>query len=66
MEAKVQFIGIDVDDKAYHVSIYNPLDDSNFEFKCGPSPQLLVRTFKRRNINPTLHKICYEASYIRI
>jgi len=64
MKENIQFIGIDVDDKAYHVSVYNQLEDNSYEFKCGPSPELLIRAFKRHKISPEAHQICYEASYI--
>jgi transposase len=64
MEKHLQYIGIDVDDKAYHVSVYTPLEESDFEFKCAPSPEILIRALKRHNIDSSNTKICYEASYI--
>ena len=64
MKKIVQYIGIDVDDKAYHVCVYNPLNDEVKQFKCGPSTDLLIRGFKRHNLSPEEVTICYEASYI--
>jgi hypothetical protein len=52
MKENLQFIGIDVDDKAYHISIYNELEDTSLEFKCGPNPDLLIRALKRHKIDP--------------
>ena len=64
MKKIVQYIGIDVDDKAYHVCVYNPLNDQVKQFKCGPSTDLLIRGLKRHNLSPEEVTICYEASYI--
>jgi transposase len=64
MEANVQYVGIDVDDQAYHISVYNDLDGSSFEFKCGPSPDFLIRALKNHKLHRESIKICYEASYI--
>ena len=64
MKTIVQFAGVDVDDKAYHVSVFNPVDDSVFNFKCDPSPQLLMRALRKHRIKADCVKICYEASYI--
>lgn len=64
MNKTLQYIGIDLDDKAYNVCIYNPLNDETVQFKSGPSVDLLIKAFKRRKISPDDVTICYEASYI--
>ena len=64
MKKIVQYIGIDAWDKAYHVCVYNPLNDEVKQFKCGPSTDLLIRGLKRHNLSPEEVTICYEASYI--
>lgn len=64
MKKIVQYIGIDVDDKAYNICVYNPLTDEFKQFKCGPSPELLIRSLKRHKLNPAQVAVCYEVSYI--
>lgn len=64
MKKNILFVGIDVDDKAYNVCIYNPLSDEIDQYKCGPSPDLLVRSFKKRKLDVNSVRVCYEASYI--
>ena len=64
MSESLLYVGIDVDDKAYHISIYNALESTSFDFKCGPSPQLLIRAFKKHNVDLTKITVCYEATYI--
>ena len=64
MNQNIQFAGIDVDDKAYHVNILNTADNSNVSFKCDPSPELFIRALKKHYKKPKQIKLCYEASYI--
>ena len=64
MQKNVLFVGIDVDNKAYHVSVYEPLSDESFEFKCGPSASLLIKAFKKHNLASSDLRLCYEATYI--
>ncbi len=64
MNQNIQFAGIDVDDKAYHVNILNTADNSNVNFKCDPSPKLFIRALKKHCKKPKQIKLCYEASYI--
>ena len=64
MKKILQYIGIDVDDKAYNICVYNPLTDEFKQFKCGPSPELLIRSLKRHKLDPDQVAVCYEASYI--
>ena len=58
-----KFIGIDIDDKAYHVSVYQASENTFINFKTGSSPELLLKALKKYKITPG-DKICYEASYI--
>ena len=39
----IKFIGIDIDDKAYHVSVYQPSENTFINFKTGSSPELLLK-----------------------
>ena len=51
MKTRILSAGIDVDDKAYHVSVFDKSKGIRVEFKCGPNPQLLLRTFKRHELD---------------
>ena len=64
MNQNIQFAGIDVDDKAYHVNVFDTADNSSVSFKCDPSPELFVRALKKHCKKPKQIKLCYEASYI--
>jgi transposase len=64
MKESVQYVGIDVDDKTYHVSVCDTEGMPVVDFQTGPSPELLVRSLKQKNLDPSKVKICYEASYI--
>ena len=64
MQRNVQFVGIDVDDKAYHFSVYDLESDSSSVFVCGPTHGLLIRAFNKHNLQKGELKICFEASYI--
>ena len=64
MKTIVQFAGVDVDDKAYHVSVFDKGKGTRLEFKCGSNPQLLLRAFKRHGLDKESLQVCYEASYV--
>lgn len=63
MSSKVQFAGIDVDDKNYHVSIYDPQKDEHSWFKSTPNPSVLIKRLNGLKVKARI-KLCYEASYI--
>src|SRR4051812_32160113 len=64
MEANVVFCGIDVDDNAYHVSVFDPTKEASFEFTSSPSAEHLVRALKKHNLSKERLRLCYEATYI--
>ena len=41
-EEEFTVVGIDVDNKAYYICVYNPLNDEIQQFKGAPSPDLLI------------------------
>jgi hypothetical protein len=62
MKESVQYVGIDVDDKTYHVSVCDAEGMPVIDFQTGPSPELLVRSLKQKNLDPSKVKICYEVN----
>lgn len=64
MEKKVYFVGIDVDDKAYHLSIINNLGDKiAYGISCRRNPGRLAKTIRKHCPNGDI-RTCYEATYI--
>jgi len=64
VKTRILYAGIDVDDKAYHISVFDKGKGTRLEFKCGPNPQLLLRAFKRHGLDKESLQVCYEASYV--
>lgn len=64
MKKNLLFVGIDVDDKAYHISVYDQLKDESVDFKSAPTPESLVKSLIKKDIDITNISVCYEASYI--
>ena len=50
----------------YNASIYNPLTDETEHFKCRPTPEGLVRSLKKKNLEARQVKICYGAKLSRL
>lgn len=63
MEKDVLFVGIDVDDKAYHVAIVDEKGKEVIRFMTDASPQKLVSKL-RKVAEGRCFKVCYEATYI--
>lgn len=64
MRKNVLFVGVDVDDKAFNVSVFNPVEASNDHFACKPNAKLLVDKLKKFAAKDTELRICYEACHI--
>lgn len=64
MKKRVLYAGVDVDDKAFHVSIYDLTSESSKEFSCKPVAGNLVKKLKQQTPPYTSIKVCYEASHI--
>ncbi len=59
----IHFAAVDVDDQAYHVSIFNLENGKGKSFSCKPSANILAN--KLKEIAPLEDfQVCYEASYI--
>lgn len=64
MKKNLLFAGVDVDDNSFHVCIFNPLTEESVVYKTGPSPDLLIRLLKRKELPKEQLRICYEASHL--
>jgi hypothetical protein len=60
----VIFIGLDVDDKAFHGCAINQRTGENQGFKTKPSVGQLVKRLKKLSETVAELKICYEATYL--
>lgn len=63
MSDKIVYVGLDVDDKAFHGSIYNGKADEIQSFKCKPTAGALLNKLENLGENVKI-KLCYEATYI--
>ncbi len=63
---KIVFVGLDVDDKAFHGSFIANGQEKSLDFSCKPNLGALVsRLEKIRNAYPEYQiKLCYEAGYL--
>ena len=59
---KLAYVGIDVDDRAYHIGVVDGKGEIVSEFSTSPVPGKLAATLKKRLAGYDL-KTCYEASY---
>jgi transposase len=65
--SNILYIGLDVDDKAFHGAIYSKQTQEMLDFKTKPTFGGLLKQLKKikkNNENVKSIKICYEASYI--
>ena len=62
MNRSLLYVGIDVDDKSFHVALKSKSANDFIEFKCQPSPEALLKKLKK--YDKTKLRICYEASYL--
>lgn len=60
----ITYIGIDVDDKFFHVAGYEPNTQEKLEFKVKATKSKLLKKLKEIMKKGTKIKVCYEASYI--
>lgn len=64
MENRVLYVGLDVDDKAYHGTVFNPESGEYESFAVSPTISKLKSKLKSYLKNHTQLKCCYEATYI--
>lgn len=65
MAGKRLYIGIDIDDKAFHIAGYDVVTSELYEYKCKPIyGALKERLLRLESKGYSDFHICYEASYI--
>jgi len=63
MDKRVVFVGLDVDSKAIHGSVFDPGTGEISEFSSRPTKAALVAKLKTFRSKQTTLRLCYEASY---
>ncbi len=63
MEKEILFIGLDVDDQAFHVHLLSR-QGSEFDFSCRPNVGVLVEKLRGFTDRGYDLRICYEATYV--
>lgn len=64
MKDQILFVGIDIDDSAFHLAGYDEQQDKYYEYKCKPTNGALEAKLEALIERGYKLKICYEASYI--
>ncbi len=66
MENRVLYVGLDVDDAAFHGAIFDPIRNALRTFKCRPTVKGLADQLERHSkLHPDASiRICYEATYL--
>lgn len=60
---KIVYVGIDIDDTAFHGAGIDPKTGEIFEFKCKSAQGILIKKLKSLFGNRYTIHLCYEASY---
>lgn len=60
----ILYVGLDVDDKAFHVTIINSQTAEFTYFKTRPILSKLIDKLITYHSNPNDYKVCYESTYI--
>ena len=65
MENRVLYVGLDVDDAAFHGAIFDPIRNAIRTFACRPTVKGLTNQLERHSkLHPDASiRICYEATY---
>jgi len=64
MESKKLYIGLDVDDKNFHLGVFNAITGEMSSLKCKATIAGLMKQFKRLTRRGYELQVCYEASFI--
>ena len=64
MNDQILFIGLDVDDQAFHGGAISEDGKSESDFKCKPTSGALVKRLKKYEEQGFKLKICYEATFL--
>ena len=58
------FVGLDVDDTAFHATIIAQGTGETWYFKCRPNSSRLIEKLLKIHSKPEDFKICYESTYL--
>lgn len=61
---RLLFIGLDVDDKAFHLCGVTKDGEQQFQFSCKPNAGVLASKLRQHIGSETTAKVCYEATYL--
>lgn len=64
MNNQILFVGLDVDDTAYHIGLLSKDESLQLEFKCKPTVGALITKLKKYQEKGYELRICYEATYL--
>lgn len=64
MKRTILYVGIDVDDIAFHGTGYDPEKEKFYEFKCKPTLGCLLNRLEKLTNKGYEIQLCYEATYI--
>jgi len=64
MSREVQYIGLDVDDKAFHGAIMATYGNEVMQFVCKPNIGALLKKLGSMKVEKEKLRICYEAGYL--
>lgn len=64
MKKSILYVGIDVDDLAFHGAGYDPKNEKFYEFKCKPTVGSLLKRLEILSNKNCEIQVCYEATYI--
>ena len=64
MNAGINFVGIDVDDKSFHGYAISKNNQSGQAFCCRPTTGALIKKLNEFKESGTELKVCYEATYV--
>lgn len=64
MKKQITYAAVDVDDKSYHLSIFDVDTGEILSFKCRPTSKYLLKKIKANVEDIKQVKICYESTYL--
>src|SRR4051812_42776189 len=64
MNTEILYIGVDVDDKAFHAHCISKATGEQNSFSCKPTLSALLDQLQKRSANKEDFRICYEAGYL--
>jgi len=64
MSTRILFVGLEVDDNAFHACLISQHGSEEFEFCCKPTSGALIRKLSKFQEQGWTLKVCYEASYL--